>query len=67
MHNSLAVALIHGLCDLLEDGKLILLGELVVVFVEVVHEGHLHEVCNETNVVILEVEIAQLNDVNVLN
>ena len=67
MHDSLAVAVVNCLCDLPEDGELVLLGKIVEVVVEIVHQGHLHEVCNETDVVIVEVEIAEMEDVRMLN
>ena len=67
MHDLLAVAVVHCLRDLPKDGLLVLLGEVFKVSVEIVHERHLHEVSNETNVVIVEVEIVQMKDVGMLN
>ena len=67
MHNPTPMTVIHCTSYLGEDRYFVLLGQLFVMIVEVVEEGHLHKVGYEANISVVREIIAELNDVRMVD
>ena len=62
MHDSSAVAVIKGLGDLAEDVEFGLLGQAIKVLIQIVHETHLKELSDNTNVLIAHKKLLEFED-----
>ena len=66
MHYALAMTMINGLRNLRENVHFTLLGQLIIIVVEIVHESHLHKVRHQANIIVVHIKVVQLKHINVV-
>ena len=66
MHYALAMTMINGLRYLRENFNFTLLGQLIIMVVEIVHEIHLHKVRHKANINVIHIKVVQLKHINMV-